>query len=318
MIAIDWGSTRLRAYRLDADGNVIARERNDHGVLACNGDFAEVLAAVVAPWDDADIMLSGMIGSRGGWHEQPYVDCPAGIAELGDAIALVQSPELPARRLWFVPGVADHAAPDAPDVMRGEETQVCALLELLQHGTHVLCLPGTHSKWITVRDGRIASISTAMTGETYAVLRQHSVLGKLMDKDEARFDTHAFDAGLRRSADASGLLHHLFGVRTLGLFNQWSAAALPSYLSGLLIGHEVRASGVLTRTPRPAQVHLVGNDRLLAAYARTLVALGIGVQRHPEHLAANGMHVLWQTRAGHRVDHALTNHMRHHQQRGAT
>ena len=297
MIAVDWGSTRLRAYRMDAAGNVIAQQRNDHGVLACNGDFGAVLAAVVEPWDDADIMLSGMVGSRGGWHEQPYVDCPAGIAELSEAISLVSAHEFLKRRLWFVPGVADRSVPDAPDVMRGEETQVCALLGLLQQGTHVLCLPGTHSKWITVRDGRIVAVSTAMTGETYAVLRQHSVLGKLMDKDDSRFDAHAFDAGLRRSADASGLLHHLFGVRTLGLFNQWSTAALPSYLSGLLIGHEVRASGVFTRTPRPAQVHLIGNDRLLAAYAHTLVALGIGVQRHPEHLAANGMHALWQLRS---------------------
>lgn len=292
MIAIDWGSTRLRAYRLDASGNVIAQQRSDHGVLACNGNFVAVLASVIAGWDDGDIMLSGMIGSRSGWHEQPYLDCPMGIAELSAGLSLVEAPELPGRRLWFVPGVADHTLADAPDVMRGEETQVCALLELFHQGTHVVCLPGTHSKWITVRDGRIVAVATAMTGEAYAVLRQHSLLGKLMDKDDARFDAPAFDAGLRRSADGSGLLHHLFGVRTLGLFDQFSASALPSYLSGLLIGHEVRAAGVFSSTPRPVQVHLIGNDRLLAAYARTLVALGIGVQRHSEDLAAYGMHLL--------------------------
>lgn len=298
MIAVDWGSTHLRAYRLDAAGNVIAHQRNDHGVLACNGDFAAVLAAVLEPWDDTGVMLSGMIGSRGGWHEQPYVDCPVGIDGISASVTRVDAPGFPARRLWFVPGVADHAAHGAPDVMRGEETQVCALLGLLNHGTHVLCLPGTHSKWITVRDGRIASIATAMTGETYAVLRQHSVLAKLMDKDDSRFDTHAFDAGVQRSADPGGLLHHLFGVRTLGLFDRWPRVALPSYLSGLLVGHEVRASGVFSSTPRPAQVHLIGNDRLLTAYARTLVALGMGVQRHPEDLAAYGMHLLSRSLPG--------------------
>lgn len=131
-----------------------------------------------------------------------------------------------------------------------------------------------------------------MTGGTYAAMRRHTVLGKLMSKEDSRFDAYAFDAGQRRSADAGGLLHHLFGVRTLELFGRFSEAALPSYLSGLLIGHEVRSSGLFSRTPRPAQAHIIGNDRLIDAYARTLVALGMGVQRHSESLAAHGMHRL--------------------------
>lgn len=292
MIAIDWGSSSLRAYRLDSAGVVLEQKRSDSGVLACDGNFAATLAPLIASWNDADIVLCGMIGSRGGWFEQPYLDCPAGIDELTAAMAPVQVPEFPQRRLWFVPGVADRHSTEVPDVMRGEETQACALLDLLHQGTHVLCLPGTHSKWITVRDGKIFAVATAMTGETYAVMRRHSILGKLMGKDDSRFDAYAFDAGLRRSGDAGGLLHHLFGVRTLGLFDRFSEAALPSYLSGLLIGHEVRASGLFSRTPRPAQVHLIGNDRLIDAYARVLVALGVGVQRHAESLAAYGMHRL--------------------------
>ena len=292
MIAIDWGSSSLRAYRLDGAGVVMEQKRSDSGVLACDGNFAATLAPLIASWNDADIVLCGMIGSRGGWFEQPYLDCPTGIDELAAAMQPVQAPDFPQRRLWFVPGVADRNSTEVPDVMRGEETQACALLDLLHQGTHVLCLPGTHSKWITVRDGKIHAIATAMTGETYAVMRRHSILGKLMGKDDSRFDAYAFDAGLRRSADPGGLLHHLFGVRTLGLFDRFSEAALPSYLSGLLIGHEVRASGLFSRTPRPAQVHLIGNDRLIDAYARVLVALGVGVQRHSESLAAYGMHRL--------------------------
>ena len=292
MIAIDWGSSSLRAYRLDGAGVVMEQKRSDSGVLACDGNFAATLAPLIASWNDADIVLCGMIGSRGGWFEQPYLDCPAGIDELAAAMTPVQVPEFPQRRLWFVPGVVDRHSTEVPDVMRGEETQACALLDLLHQGTQVLCLPGTHIKWITVRDGKIVAVATAMTGETYAVMRRHSILGKLMGKDDSRFDAYAFDAGLRRSGDAGGLLHHLFGVRTLGLFDRFSEAALPSYLSGLLIGHEVRASGLFSRTPRPAQVHLIGNDRLIDAYARVLVALGVGVQRHSESLAAHGMHRL--------------------------
>jgi 2-dehydro-3-deoxygalactonokinase len=297
MIAVDWGSTSLRAYRLDATGAVAEHKRSDSGVLACDGGFAAVLAPLIESWNDTDIVLCGMIGGRSGWVEVPYLDCPAGSKELAAALTRMDSPDFPGRTLWFVPGLADLSSTDVPDVMRGEETPLCALLETLGSGNHVVCLPGTHSKWVTLREGRIHGIATAMTGEAYAVLRQHSILGKLMDPQDTRFDAYAFNAGLQRSGKAGGLLHHLFGVRTTGLFNQFSASALPWYLSGLLIGHEIRASELLTRIPRPAQVHLVGNDRLLTAYAHALVALGIGVQRHPEDLVAAGLHVLWLRRA---------------------
>lgn len=297
MIAVDWGSSSARAYRLDAAGAIIAQRRSDQGVLFCAGEFSRVLTDLIRDWDDADIMLCGMIGSRGGWMEVPYLDCPAGSDELATALARMESPDFPGRTLWFVPGLADLSSADAPDVMRGEETPLCALLEILGSGDHMVCLSGTHSKWVTLREGRIHGIATAMTGEAYAVLRQHSILGKLMDPQDTRFDAYAFNAGLQRSGKAGGLLHHLFGVRTTGLFNQFSAATLPWYLSGLLIGHEIRASELLTRIPRPAQVHLVGNGRLITAYAHALVALGIGVQRHPEDLAAAGLHVLWLRRA---------------------
>ena len=297
MIAVDWGSSNARAYRLDAAGAIIGQRRSDEGVLGCGGEFSRALAGLIRDWDDTDIVLCGMIGSRGGWKEVAYLDCPAGIDELASALTRMDSPEFPGRPLWFVPGLADLSSADVPDVMRGEEAPLCALLETLGSGNHVVCLPGTHSKWVTVRDGRIHGIATAITGEAYAVLRQHSILGKLMDPHDTRFDAYAFNAGLQRSGKAGGLLNHLFGVRTTALFNQFATAELPWYLSGLLIGHEIRASELLTRIPRPVQVHLVGDERLVAAYAHALVALGVGVQRHPEDLVAAGLHVLWSMRA---------------------
>ncbi|WP_368564217.1 2-dehydro-3-deoxygalactonokinase [Pseudoxanthomonas sp. UTMC 1351] len=290
MIAVDWGTSSLRAYRLAANGKVAEQRRADLGILACGGNFAAALAAQIEGWNDSDIVLSGMIGSRNGWVEMPYLDCPAGIPELAAGMKRIDTPEFAGRALWFVPGLANGSDTETPDVMRGEETQLCGLLDTMSQGTHMICLPGTHSKWVTVRDGRVASFTTAMTGEVYAVLRQHSILGKLMNGDASRFDAYAFDAGLRRSAQSGGLLHHLFGVRTAGLFQRFTESALPSYLSGLLIGHEVHASELLTRAPRPAQVHLIGSDRLLSAYAHALLALGIGVQRHSEQLAALGMY----------------------------
>ncbi len=295
MIAVDWGTSNLRLYRLDEHGAVLERRRSECGVLASQDRFASVLAQETDGWDDADIVMSGMIGSRNGWHEVPYLDCPAGLAELSGAMQRMSPEAFRSRRLWWVPGMCDRQAA-VPDVMRGEETQVAALLDVLPGGSHVICLPGTHSKWVTVRDARITSIATAMTGELFAVLRQHSILGKLMSLDDARFDAAAFDAGLRRSGEGGGWLHHLFGVRTTGLFRQFSDTSLSSYLSGILIGHEIRASELFSRVPRPALVHLIGSDRLLTAYAHALTALGIGVQRHSEHLAAVGMAKLFAMR----------------------
>jgi len=299
MIAVDWGASSLRLYRLDADGALLERRRRDAGALASRGRFGEVLAEALAGWDDPLVLMCGMVGGRGGWHEMPYLDCPAGNGELARHMQRIAPPGFEGRELWLVPGLRDTASDAVPDVMRGEETQLAALLDALPEGVHRACLPGTHSKWVTIRDGRVQRIATAMTGELYAVLRTHSILGALMPADDGRFDGGAFDLGLHRSADAGGLLHHLFGVRTTALFGQVPEYALPSYLSGLLIGHELRASGLFSQVPRPAQVHLVGSERLLASYAHALTALGIGVQRHPEDLAARGLHALWSRRTQH-------------------
>ncbi|MFC3550531.1 2-dehydro-3-deoxygalactonokinase [Lysobacter cavernae] len=292
MIAVDWGTTRLRAYRLDADGAVLERRDGGEGALSCAGRHAQALAALIAGWDDGAIVLCGMVGARGGWREVPYVDCPADAVQLAAALLPLQDEDLPDRKLWLVPGMADHTR-SVPDVMRGEETQVAGLLDTLDAGEHTVCLPGTHSKWVRVESGRITSIATAMTGELFALLRTHSTLGRLMESAQHdRFDAAAFDDGLARSAQPGGFSHHLFGVRSLGLFGRWPDEALPSYLSGLLIGHEVRALAASSSAP----VHLLGGDALVDAYARALAALGIASIRHAETLGATGMHRLVRLR----------------------
>jgi 2-dehydro-3-deoxygalactonokinase len=289
MIAVDWGSSSLRAWRLDDGGSILEQRRSDLGVLSCDGRFAEVLTAQINGWDDARIMMCGMIGGRGGWKEAPYVECPAGTREIADAIVPLEngSAAFADRDLRIVPGMIDRNSAPTTDVMRGEETQIVGLLDRLGDGVHVVCLPGTHSKWVQVRDHAVASVRTAMTGETYALFRNRSVLARLMPAHEPPFDAAAFDDGLRRSGDAGGLLHHLFGVRTAGLLGQLTETQAPSYLSGLLIGHEIRA-----QTPRPQHVHLIGNDRLLTVYAHALEAFDIDARRHPEDLAAFGLHQL--------------------------
>jgi len=290
MIAVDWGTSSLRAYRLDAAGRVLDQRRDARGILACDGRFAEVLAELVGEWQ-GDIVLCGMIGSRNGWIELPYLPCPADAAALAGAMRRHQDPLLPGRDLWFVPGLDCRADAGVPDVMRGEETQLVGLAAVLGAGRHLVCLPGTHSKWAWLEHGRIVDFATVMTGELYAVLRTHSLLGRLMTDDGHAFDAEAFALGIDRSGEAGGLAHQLFGTRTLALFDRLPGEALASYLSGLLIGDEIRH-----RAPLPTQAHLVGSAALTSRYAYALGHLGIGAQAHGEDLAAAGLHALASAR----------------------
>ena len=288
MIAIDWGTSSFRAYRLDAAGTVREQRGADAGLLTCNGAFEAVLAQQLAGWGDTPIVMAGMIGSRNGWHEVPYVACPAGLAQIAAGMREVSAAMLPGQRVWIAPGLVLRPADAPPEVMRGEETQILGLIDQLHaDGPQWLCLPGTHSKWVRVEAGRIGSLRTAMTGELYALLRRHSLLAALMPEslDADVDDVEAFERGVAASAGAGGLAHHLFGVRTQGLFGALNPAQAPSYLSGLLIGHELR--GLLP--PDPPAVHLIGGTALLRRYERALEQLGIPSQSHGEALSARGL-----------------------------
>jgi 2-dehydro-3-deoxygalactonokinase len=301
MIAIDWGSTSLRAFRLDSEGRVLEQRRSARGVLAAEGRFAEVLREEIAGWDDALIVMAGMIGSRQGWFEVPYVDCPAGLDDIAAALHRVRADEFKGREIWIVPGLCTRDDGGAYDVMRGEETQICGVLTELDAQRQTVCLPGTHSKRATVADGRIEGFATTMTGELFELLCAHSVLGRLMQPGE--HDAGAFAHGVAHAAHAGDLLHHLFAVRTLGLFDALRPTQLRPFLSGLLIGHE------LNDMPTDAgAVHLIGAPVLLAAYETALGLRGHAVSAHSELASAKGCYAL-VNRAGllpeERVDHGL-------------
>ena len=290
MIAIDWGTSSFRAYRLDAIGGVREQRSTAAGLLACGGKFEAVLVREIAGWDDPVIVMAGMIGSRNGWHEVPYVACPAGMAEVVAGLREIDVAQLPGRRVLIAPGVVHHGAGKPPEVMRGEETQLLGLIDRLGDGGHTLCLPGTHSKWVQLEGGRIVTLRTAMTGELYALLRKQSLLAALMPAsvDDDGDDADAFARGVIASAGDGGLANHLFGVRTQGLFGTLGPGAAPSYLSGLLIGHELRA----LLPASPADVHLIGGLALQQRYARALALLGVTPRVHGEELAARGLYRL--------------------------
>ena len=296
MIAVDWGSSSLRAYRLDADGGVIEQRAAIAACCPATGNFADDLASQIDGWDDTHIMLCGMIGSRGGWVEVPYVDCPAGEREIAAAIVPARNADTaasPAVTCRIAPGMIDRTSSPVADVMRGEETQIVGLLDLLGEGTHTICLPGTHSKWVTVRDGAIALDPHRDDRRDLRAVPRTQRAGTADDGGRTASSTpRPSMKACARSGATGGLLHHLFGVRTLGLLGRLSDVQSPSYLSGLLIGHEVREQASLS-----SQVHLIGNDRLQAAYTHALKAFGVEVHRHSETLAANGLHRLAQVMA---------------------
>jgi len=256
VIAVDWGTSSLRCYRLDAQGKIIEARASADGILNVPaGRFPDVLQRQIAGWSETPIVMRGMVGSRQGWKEAPYVQCPAGFDEIAAKLVEVR------QGAWIVPGLTCRDSAGVPDVMRGEETQI---LGCGAQGT--LCLPGTHSKWVEVKNGRIERFSTYMTGEAYAVLRQHSILGRMIE--EGKPDERAFAQGVERAGDEGGLLHHLFGVRTRGLMGELGAGAAASYLSGIVIGHELRAQG--TR-----QFSVLGTAELAARYQRAASVLGM-------------------------------------------
>ena len=276
LVAVDWGSSALRGARLDAEGKVLDERANARGVLSVEpGGFAHVFDELFGDWmhgADTLALISGMAGSKQGWVEAPYCACPARFEDLRAQLTWVDG-----RSIAIVPGMTcKHAG--IPDVMRGEETQVFGALQMLGRQDGLFVLPGTHSKWVLVRGGRVQSFSTVMTGEFYALLRQHSILAKSMPAGEPEFDGPAFDQGVSVALSSRSLMQTAFSVRSLALFDRVRAVALPSYLSGLVIGDELR-SQMVHGLDGGGQVVVIGSDALAPRYERALSQQGVTVQR---------------------------------------
>lgn len=287
MIVVDWGTSSFRAYRLADDGRILDRRSAPRGILTIEaGGFPTALDAEIGGWladEPGDVVLGGMVGSRQGWVEAPYVDCPADLESIAAAAASVAWGD---RRVFIAPGVVARDANGVPDVMRGEEVQILGIAEALAGEGATVCLPGTHSKWVRVEHGRITGFRTFMTGESYALYRRHSILGRLMPAEDGPHDEPAFLDGVRRCGEPGGLSHHLFGVRSRGLFGDLQPEALSSYLSGLLIGHEIREA---IAAAGAGEIHLIAEAALAERYRSALSAFGRESRVHPSDVAARGL-----------------------------
>jgi 2-dehydro-3-deoxygalactonokinase len=275
---------------MDAQGQVLETRHSPQGASTLNGAaaFAPVLDGLIADWRGLPVIACGMVGSQHGWREVPYAECPADAATLAAGSVAVDWQGQP---VHLLPGLRCETAAGTPDVMRGEETQI--LGAGVTNGCVVL--PGTHSKWARVVDGAVRSFATQMTGELFALLRKHSVLGRLMPEADGD-DPAAFARGVAAARDQGdlGLPHQLFSVRTLGLVGQLPPTALADYLSGLLIGHEIRAGLV----DADEALLLVGEPALCRRYATALEQFDARQVRQLPNTAAAGLHRLAQRLPG--------------------
>lgn len=289
LLGLDWGSTRLRAYRFDRDGRVAETRALPWGSRQLpDGGFAEAFARAVDGWPQAPVLACGMVGSRGGWREAPYLDTPCPLDRLAGALTPVDAPG--GRRLHVVPGLRD---PTGPDVMRGEETQVAGVIARSPAGTGEarLLLPGTHSKWVRVRDGAVVGFHTVMTGELFAVLRAHSILGAGLP--EGPGDADAFTRGVAAACEsgAAGGVSRLFSARALMLEGTLPPGSVADFLSGLLIGDELRMALAAGWAAPGAPVQVIGEDALCARYLQAAAAFGLAVSAAAGPATAHG---LWQ------------------------
>jgi 2-dehydro-3-deoxygalactonokinase len=283
LIAIDWGTSNFRAFRLNDAGEILERRSYPSGVLRVEeGRFAEALVEQVGDWlaqGEKRILLCGMVGSRQGWTEAKYLSCPVGLADL--AASVIRLP-FEGAEVLLISGVIGADSYGVPEVMRGEETEAMGMSNGSE-GAALVCMPGTHSKWIHLRNRTIISFITCMTGEVFSAIRKGTILARIMTSDTT-IDRTAFLRGVARSADNGGLLHHLFSVRTLALMDQLKEEDSASYLSGLLIGHEVRAA-----MPHRSHVHLIGATHLCSLYAQAIEACGGSSTLEDQDAAARGL-----------------------------
>lgn len=270
----DWGTTRLRLWRIEK--GQLADFREGAGIGQLVGSPEDTLRAALAPWLTSSaperIVLCGMVGARNGLHEAGYADCPANAAGWRNSAANIELDGVPLR---IGAGVACRDADGRPDVMRGEETQLFGAIRrdpALGTGRHIVVLPGTHSKWAWLEDGRITSFRTFLTGELFALLQGSSLLSAGRE-GHAEEIGDGFDHGLTRANTEAGVLGAVFETRAAQLRDGHSAAWGADFLSGLLLGcelAEMRRLGAL-----PTAVSVIGGAALAERYARALAAFDV-------------------------------------------
>ncbi|MGH1357475.1 MAG: 2-dehydro-3-deoxygalactonokinase [Burkholderiaceae bacterium] len=293
LVGVDWGTSSLRLVAMNSRGEVIATSDSAQGISRVTaGQFDAALEAALQPWTlpgDIPLILSGMIGSRNGWVEAPYIPAPAALSQLADGLARHQTRS--GRNLYFVPGVKLDGSSAQADVMRGEETELLGWFETNPDaGTRQdFVMPGTHCKWVEVVDRSITRFRTCMTGEVFAILCDNSILGRLMTPADAPAQNFQAGAAFMQGAtiglrEPEALLANLFSARVMPLLELMPATDVREYLTGLLIGSEV--AGLAGHVVGPVVV--IGRGELSERYVRILELAGIAARAAAAGSAVSG------------------------------
>ena len=273
----DWGTSHLRLFLCDSQLTVL-EQRDGPGANRACGAFENILNALIKQWTERHgelpVILSGMVGSSIGWVQTPYVPCPAGPEQIAASCIRLRS-----GRIRIVPGLSCGNRLGGPDFMRGEETQLLGALHLepaLSSGRHLVCLPGTHTKWVVLQDAAVQEFLTAPTGEIFASLSSGSTLVPSGNNGLDGAASDAFSQGLARiqPTPSPDLLHVLFECRSRRLSGELAAADTASYLWGMLIGSDVKGALRLLGDSDSAQVFVIGASPLIKLYSLAISALG--------------------------------------------
>ena len=278
LVAVDWGTSRLRAWLVDDGGKAIAEADSDQGIGALSGGHEAEFESLVASWPMVPAIMAGMVGSRQGWREAAYVPCPATPAAL--AASFLRFSTGGARPIAIVPGLVFHAAWRDGDVIRGEETQMIGMIDREPAFAGTVIMPGTHSKWARIDRGTIVDFQTFITGELFALLSEksflrHSVAGG--DSDLAASPDFAL-AIERTTGEALPFVASLFSVRTRQLLGSVSREHNLAYLSGLAIGGEIAAAHELGALGPGTAIRIIGSRSLARAYGRALEIAGFDAE----------------------------------------
>ncbi|TIX91873.1 2-dehydro-3-deoxygalactonokinase [Rhizobium sp. P44RR-XXIV] len=277
-VAVDWGTSSFRLWLIGEDGNILAERRSGEGMtVAAQTGFAKVLQAhldaISAP-SDIPVIVCGMAGARQGWVEAGYIDTPASLAAILTGAVAVPGQS---RDVRILPGLAQRST-QAPDVMRGEETQLLGAIAADAKGEQIVCMPGTHSKWVRVLDGEVTGFSTFMTGELFDVITRHSILSHAVaGSADMPADTKAFETALKAAFEKPALATNLlFTARSGQLLHGLTSAGAQALISGTLIGTEI--AGALSSAGRGAAITLVASGRLQALYEDAFRSLSLPYQ----------------------------------------
>ena len=242
-VAVDWGTSSFRSWLLDRAGQPLSQYSGPFGIRQiADKPFADILAearhALGGEALSLPVIMCGMIGSAQGWQDAGYLQKTASIRTLAAAVCKINTAE----NIWIIPGIQSVSSDGLADVMRGEETALAGILAQYQISNGLFCLPGTHSKWVTVKEAEITSLSSFMTGEVFDLMRRHSILSPFMEQaqnSEEEKDREAFLQGLALARGGLGLLHHLFAIRAGILTGKYAPSSASALLSGLSIGTEM-------------------------------------------------------------------------------